>query len=208
MRKVVRSKANTPYGYNKKMYIEINDFAIDISPVGILLLVIVLVILRRQGRSGSYLACFALFWVYILLALKVTLFPIPINGQYVDVMRQIPLMSHVNLKLFAFGPYGINRVILIMMAQNILLTVPFGFGLNFVTHIRARNFLWLPVAVGCGIEIVQLIISLALGYPYRVIDINDALLNAVGVLLGYVLFRGFAWGYVSLMRRLKIEPRK
>ena len=37
--------------------------------------------------------------------------------------------------------------------------------------------------------------TLILRYPYRVVDINDVWLNAVGVLIGYGLFRIFAWLY-------------
>ncbi|OPZ41781.1 MAG: VanZ like family protein [Actinobacteria bacterium ADurb.BinA094] len=36
-----------------------------------------------------------------------------------------------------------------------------------------------------GIELAQLAVSLALGYPYRVTEIDDVLLNFVGVLLGF-----------------------
>ena len=37
----------------------------------------------------------------------------------------------------------------------------------------------------------QHLISLALRYPYRVVDINDAIFNAFGVLLGCGLFKLF-----------------
>jgi glycopeptide antibiotics resistance protein len=92
---------------------------------------------------------------------------------------------------------------LVDFANNILLTIPFGLGIIFVSRLRPRDFLWLPLAVGFGIETAQLAISIILGYPYRVVDINDALLNAAGVLIGYGLFRIFTWLWFRLTRRFK-----
>lgn len=46
-----------------------------------------------------------------------------------------------------------------------------------------------------------------LGYPYRVIDINDAILNAFGVLIGYGMFRIFAWLYLRVTQRFASKHR-
>jgi len=85
--------------------------------------------------------------------------------------------------------------------------VPLGFGLNFISRVRTRDILWLSITIGLGIEAIQFVVSLVLGYPYRVVDINDALLNAIGVLIGYGFFRAFAWLYLTITQRLKIEHR-
>lgn len=89
--------------------------------------------------------------------------------------------------------------------MNIALTIPFGFGVNFVANIRPRSFRWLAPSVGFGIELTQLAISLALGYTYRYIDINDVIMNTLGVLIGYGGFRVFAWLYLLITRRLGIR---
>ena len=148
-----------------------------------------------------------MFSVYILKALDLAFFPLQLNGTYVDAMRSVPIRSFINLIPFYFGQQHIfDDRDLIQFAQNILLTIPFGFGILFVSHLRPKDFLWLPFTVGFGIEAAQLIISLILRYPYRVIDINDTLLNAAGVLVGYALFRIFAWVFVRITRRLKHKP--
>ena len=54
-----------------------------------------------------------------------------------------------------------------------------------------------------ALETAQLGVSLLIGAAYRSVDINDVLLNAAGVLLGYALFRGCAWGYARL-RTIKV----
>ena len=52
--------------------------------------------------------------------------------------------------------------------------------MNFIRRLRLKDILWLSFAVGFGIESVQLLMTLILRYPYRVVDINDVWLNAVG----------------------------
>jgi glycopeptide antibiotics resistance protein len=178
-----------------EMQIVINNLGIPIWPLGIMILFGVLAILWRRKHSYSYLVFFSIFWVYAMLGLDKTLFPIQINGTFVEVMRQAPLFSQVNLLPFHFNRYGLSPAGYFGILDNILLTVPFGFGLNFIRRLRLKDILWLSFAVGFGIEAVQLGMTLILRYPYRVVDVNDVWLNAVGVLIGYGLFRFFAWLY-------------
>jgi len=84
--------------------------------------------------------------------------------------------------------------------------MPFGFGINFIIPVKKRGLIWLPLAVGLGIEGTELVANLAVGYPYRVVDINDVWMDAVGVLIGYGAFRLFAWVYVAVTDRLNFKP--
>ena len=190
-----------------EMQIVINNLGIDIWPMGILILIVVLAILWRRQHSVSYLVFFSIFWVYVMVGLDKAFFPIQINGLYVDVMRQAPLMSQVNLVPLYFSKYGLSVAGYFGLLDNILLTVPFGFGLNFLSRLRLKDFLWLSITVGFGIEAVQFVMTLILRYPYRVVDINDVLLNAVGALIGYGLFKVFAWLYLAIIQPLDIKPR-
>lgn len=190
-----------------EMQIVINNLGIDIWPMGILILIVVLAILWRRQHSVSYLVFFSIFWVYVMVGLDKAFFPIQINGLYVDVMRQAPLMSQVNLVPLYFSKYGLSVAGYFGLLDNILLTVPFGFGLNFLSRLRLKDFLWLSITVGFGIEAVQFVMTLILRYPYRVVDINDVLLNAVGALIGYGLFKVFAWLYLAIIQPLNIKPR-
>ena len=182
-----------------EMQIVINNLGIPIWPLGILILFGVLAILLRRKHSFPYLAFFSIFWVYVMVGLDKTLFPLQINGTFVDVMRQAPLFSQVNLLPFYFSKYGLSAAGYYVILANILLTIPFGFGLNFIRRLRLKDILWLSFAVGFGIEFVQLLMTLILSYPYRVVDINDVWLNALGVLIGYGLFRIFTWLYLLAM---------
>jgi len=187
------------------MEIIVNDMAIPVWSVGILMLIVVLVILWHRRHNLSYLFFFLIFWVYMMFSLDKVFFPIQVNGEYVDVMRQIPLMSQINLVPFYFGQYPMTVAGFIGIINNIVLTVPFGFGLNFIMRLKTRNFIWLAFALGLGFEITQLIISLVLRYPYRTVDVNDVLMNATGVLLGYGLFRIFALLYLAITKHFEIK---
>jgi glycopeptide antibiotics resistance protein len=60
--------------------------------------------------------------------------------------------------------------------------------------------------LGFGIELTQLLFNLILRYPYRVVDITDALLNAAGVLIGYALFRLFSRLFIAITSILPASP--
>src|SRR5690606_1251990 len=75
---------------------------------------------------------------------------------------------------------------------NILLTVPFGFGVHYVFEEIGKRIIVSGILLGVFIESIQLVISIKIQYPYRLVDINDVFLNFVGVLVGYLLFRLFS----------------
>ncbi len=140
-----------------EMQIVINNLGIPIWPLGILILFGVLAILLRRKHSFPYLAFFSIFWVYVMVGLDKTLFPLQINGTFVDVMRQAPLFSQVNLVPFYFSKYGLSAAGYYVILANILLTIPFGFGLNFIRRLRLKDILWLSFAVGFGIEVCTVV---------------------------------------------------
>ena len=177
--------------------------------VGIAGLALLLYILRRKQHGLPYLFYFSLFWVYLMMLVKVTLFPIPIELNANDAQmreRLIFTLSRVNLIPFYYAGYFNRRVILLEIIQNIILTIPFGFGVNFIAQLKPKNIHWLAVSVGFLIEFTQLVISLAVG-AYRTVDITDVLLNVAGILLGYFLFKGFARLYCLLVQRFNVKAK-
>ena len=195
-------------GIYLEMRVEVGDLAIHIWPFAVGILVLLLLILWFRKHSLSYLLCAAVFGIYLLFALDKVFFPIAISGSYAQSMRQEPFSLFINLIPFQFGPFGATlEDAFVTLMQNVLLTIPFGFGLSFILPIKARHFLWLAFAVGFGIELSQLVISLILGYPYRYIDINDVLMNALGVLIGYSLFVIFSRLYLCASRYVPLSHR-
>lgn len=186
------------------MTISSSSAHVDVWPLGLLILTVILIVLWRRKSRPARLFCGLVFSIYLLFAIDRAFFPIWITES--EAVRDVRFWSAINLIPFKFDLSELPNIVLLQIFQNILLTIPLGFGLSFVMRLRARDFLWLAVATGLGIEAAQLIIGLLLRYPYRIVDINDALLNAIGVLVGYVLFRLFARLYLSIIQRLGVTP--
>ena len=78
---------------------------------------------------------------------------------------------------------------------TVLLMVPFGFGLPFVTKLRFTQTVVAGVLLSVGIEVLQWMTGLIGGVTFRIADINDVIFNATGVVIGYGLFVGFVRAY-------------
>lgn len=137
----------------------------------------------------------SVFFVYLWAVVAQTIFPLRLDSAYIDTMR--PARSwegFVNVVPFAFG----NDVTVVQIYGNILLGVPMGFGLPFVVRSGLRRVVLAGLILGVGIELLQFVIGLGYGFPYRVVDVNDALLNFVGVIAGYALLMIVARTYRRL----------
>ncbi len=178
--------------------------------IGSVILALLLAWLRRRHYSRSYLFFFSVFWMYLLFLASVVVFPIPLID-YAGWHRgsAFSILSRINLVPFSFGGLlALSPIVSFQnLAGNVLLTVPFGFGISFIAQVPSKRVLGMSLAVGSGLETAQLIVSLVIGAAYRGVDINDVLLNATGVLIGYGFFRVFAWAYLATLRRLKGEPK-
>ncbi len=162
--------------------------------IGLFLLAIVIFILWRKKRSLFYLIATFLFGLYLLLLIDAVLFYMPpiviSDGPILKIENVRSILSKVNLIPLNFGHNLIPNYLFPQIYYNILLTVPFGFGINFLIALRLRNIPWIAAAVGCATELSQLLVSIFIvGGHYRGVDINDVLLNMAGVWLGYGCFR-------------------
>ena len=77
---------------------------------------------------------------------------------------------------------------------NFLLLLPLGvYGPILTPRLRSLPAI---VLAGAGlsilIELGQLAVATAYGFPVRVADIDDVLLNTLGTLVGYLLWRAWA----------------
>ncbi len=186
------------------MQLIIDDATIAVWPVAVALL---LLVLWRKNPSFLYALCFVIFSIYLLIALDIAFFPIHISGVVADDLREMRRFAgFVNLIPFNFNFAEMPNLVWMQIAQNVLLTIPFGFAVSFVARLQPKDFRRLILVIGLGIEGIQLLISLLLRYPIRVIDVNDALLNTAGVLIGYGLFCLCAGLYLWLLRRFRLRP--
>lgn len=181
------------------MYIYTSNLGIPMFPIMLLVLIVILFNQWRRKQNLPYIFFFTLFVVYLMYGIDKVLFPMEISGSFSDAMRRLPILSSVNFVPFYFGQFGLTAGGLKFLLYNILLTMPYGFGINFLTGMNAKKIVRISICLGLGLEMAQLLLSLALRYPYRVVDINDAIFNAFGVLLGYGLFKLFARLYLLVI---------
>lgn len=136
-----------------------------------------------------------LFGFYILTVVNALYFPIyiwegwPANLTWSDTLRTL---RDVNLSPFYFlafsnRPFSMRWVI-VDFGLNLLLTIPFGFGIGYFRKPRFLKLCLWAIGTGLTLEGVQLLFKLGFN-NYHVVDINDVILNGLGVFIGFILFK-------------------
>jgi glycopeptide antibiotics resistance protein len=123
------------------------------------------------------------------LVSKYTIFPLWLDSDYIEAARRgTKFINGVN-----FIPFKDWSLSYLRGAQgwgNIALGVPFGFLYPFIMPVANwRQLVRYGAIFSIAIELTQFTISLGYGFTYRIIDINDVLLNFTGALLGYTVLR-------------------
>lgn len=88
---------------------------------------------------------------------------------------------------------------------NIVMTIPFGFGLPFIKEVNLKKIAIYGVLLGISLESLQLIIALIVGFTLRYVDINDVIFNFTGTILGYMLFLGFMSVFKHVVDKYDVE---
>jgi glycopeptide antibiotics resistance protein len=155
--------------------------------------IVVSIVLVLRGKAMSWPERIGLFGlaVYFPFVLGLTL-----GGIWIDVGAVDPPGRRGWANLVPFGTIGPQLAAglvsdLRQLAGNLLILVPLGFGLPVVWQ-RFRQLSPMLVAgfgVAFVIEFSQIVISLILGVPYRVFDVDDLMLNTAGAIIGWVAWR-------------------
>lgn len=153
----------------------------------------------KKGRGSTDLLFFTLFYVYLCKVVEYTLLQFQFQFlQYLVpgrlMLRGNAAMENLNLiPLVALTSQDVRTSLL-----NVLLFVPFGFGLPFVTPYGLAKTVIVGAACSFVIEALQLLTGLLTKVSFRIADVNDLIFNTLGATLGYVLFVGFVRGYRRL----------
>lgn len=163
----------------------------------IFLLFICIQLWRKRGVKLILLD--ALFFIYIVVMLSVTMFPIPFQGLDEIGMNEgvknnfIPFMSIVDILTNERLSFAIK---LRQVGGNIVLFIPMGFfaPLLWKGLRKYRKAIVFGFCSSLFIEGAQGFVSLILGFNYKVMDVDDLLLNTLGFIFGFTLFYAFRWG--------------
>ncbi|MEA4909992.1 MAG: VanZ family protein [Anaerolineaceae bacterium] len=165
------------------------------------------VCLHLWKRGWLYRAGLLLLGLYLMAAINMMFFPIrvpldwPANLSWGGTLQQ--LTHNINLipgnyagMLAHLRAGELNpRVVLVEIAGNVLFTVPFGLGIRALTRLQGRRLAWLALGTGLVLEGAQLILRLVVGFDLHSVDVNDVLLNALGVGLGYGIYQAAVWAW-------------
>lgn len=169
----------------------INDKIIYV--LGFIIYIPIVAIYLRKKYSLTKNLLISIFIVYLLLVIGVTLFPLPYQANLLNDLRQsghglkgniIPLKSIISI-LQNNPVHDMARQLL----GNIILGIPFGFLYTITFNQRKTlvNTIIPGIIFTVLIEVLQFLIGQVIGYSYRVVDIDDVLLNTIGIIIGYFL---------------------
>jgi len=184
-------------------------FAIELSTIlffGAVWLSTVTFLRFRKKKSFVYLTFFTVFYVYLFKVLDYTLL------QFQSLLLLRYFIPGLMLRAEAVGN-SINLIPLVTLTLhdlktsllNVLLLVPFGFGLPFITSWRMIRCVVIGAFFSIIIELLQLVTGFLSGITFRIVDINDVIFNTTGAAIGYLLFTWFVRMYRRISPNWKIS---
>ncbi|MCY9159935.1 VanZ family protein [Bacillus atrophaeus] len=175
--------------------------------------------LRYRKRKTSFIQqiVYLSFFIYSVLVISKTFLPIPISKRYIQIIIESDTAQKNNFipfsdiyKLLMVNPNHLLDVILKQIGGNILLLLPLGFyaPILWKRFNKVKSVLALGFLVSSGIELTQLITSTILGVTYRSFVVDDIILNTIGVLTGYCLFKIISPLLINIIKSIDTQNNK
>ena len=83
-----------------------------------------------------------------------------------------------------------SGIINIQLIGNIILLMPMPVLIGYLSKkVNYKVLFFKSILFSFGIEIIQLIIDILLSYPSRIFDVDDIILNGIGILIGMIIFK-------------------
>ncbi|WP_235822129.1 VanZ family protein [Gottfriedia luciferensis] len=167
----------------------------------IIIVLMILFVLRVKFKKDMvYLFFFSIMSIYLCYVLNYTQFPIYVSETYRNLIglhlsRNLNLVPLINLTK---EDYETSLL-------NVLMTIPFGFGLPFITKSTFKKIAIAGLFLGIILESLQGFIGLLNGYTMRIVDINDLIFNFTGSLIGYSIFKLFSYLYKLSVKKANIK---
>lgn len=126
------------------------------------------------------------FAVYVTCLISLTIFPIPVDKATIYYAKESSYL-HNNFIPLQF----LNNFSAYQSLGNFMLFFPLGFYLPLIIKkINSYKKLFvIALLSSLSIEIIQFLISSLVGFTYRITDIDDLILNTLGALFGYFIFK-------------------
>jgi glycopeptide antibiotics resistance protein len=157
---------------------------------------VTVVVAHRAGLSSFSLAIaiVGISWVFAIAAASLFPFPLPPYSSIPLADRPFehlpngwlnPVPFHTLARATRSGGSGMALAV-----GNVIAYLPLGIVLGLLdSRARVGRVVAIALLVSGGVELLQLSLSLVVGFPYRAADIDDVLLNVLGVVAGYAMVR-------------------
>ncbi|SKA68088.1 Glycopeptide antibiotics resistance protein [Eubacterium uniforme] len=132
------------------------------------------------------------FIVYIICLVGVVFFPIPFQKSVIEIHKNYGYGKNYNIIPFK-SIIEILRddrsfVIMRQLGGNLILLFPLGIYIPIaIKNKKIINYCIIFVCTSIAIEIMQFMIGKMIGYNYRVVDVDDVILNTIGAFAGIII---------------------
>ena len=160
--------------------------------VAFLVVFIITFLVRIIKREHRIRLCYiGIIELYIMLLISVTIFPIRIipsemrtgKNSILDFCQLIPFKDIIDI-------VKNSGIINIQLIGNIILLMPMPVLIGYLSKkVNYKVLFFKSILFSFGIEIIQLIIDKLLSYPSRIFDVDDIILNGIGILIGMIIFK-------------------
>jgi glycopeptide antibiotics resistance protein len=174
--------------------------------VGLIWLAIAAFILLKKKKGLVHVLFFTIFYIYLYKVLDYTFLQFQsllLLQHFVPNLMLRGVEAGRSLNLIPLATLGVEDVKTSLL--NILMMLPFGFGLPFITNFRMRKVVIAGLLLSIAIEFLQFITGFMANTTFRVADINDLIFNTAGVAIGYMLFVAFVRVYRRIFHDWKIR---
>lgn len=156
---------------------------------GLIALVIWLMISFIKKKPLSRKIIISLFIMYITVVVSITVFPLIIDPEMMVKTDKSIILIPFSTITDLLANATIHTIIL-QIFGNILMAVPYGVIIPLIVkRKRWYNYLIYTLAFPVTVELTQLVMCLSTNSFYRTIDIDDVILNSIGIVIGYGIYK-------------------
>ena len=175
------------------------------SKLFIVLFVVLSIVCFLKIKKNIYKVLGMLFSFYLLCLIKIVFFPIYVPSK-VEIQEFKNAMSG-DFSMIQYVPFK-NIILtlqssnfLIQIGGNIVLLIPFvlftALFLDYKKKYTMKKMIIWGVRLSVIIETIQAIINILAQYPNRIADIDDIILNSIGVVLATIVYSGIRKMFLS-----------
>lgn len=141
--------------------------------------------IKSRGFKNSLVDNLAIVYFTIVYVLLLFPFNLILHQTRTDIaINWIPFQDIIDF--FRYNTTWLWRAVAKDFFGNLFIFVPAGV-FFYLKKYSNKKVVLLFVLLGLSGEVPQLILSYLLGFQYRIIDVTDVILNALGAVLGYLV---------------------